>query len=34
MVVTDERKAVEISLFSGDVRKYGITKALNRQNKG
>jgi len=34
MVVTDERKAVELSLFSGDVRKYGITKALNRQNKG
>lgn len=34
IVVTDERKAVELSLFSGDVRKYGITKALNRQNKG
>tara|TARA_B110000240_G_C13337354_1_gene383947 strand:- start:250 stop:639 length:390 start_codon:yes stop_codon:yes gene_type:complete len=33
IVVTDERKAVELSLFSGDVRKYGITKALNRQNK-
>ena len=29
IVVTDERKAVELSLFSGDVRKYGITKALN-----
>mgnify|MGYP003640807446 CR=1 FL=1 len=33
IVVTDERKAVELSLFSGDVRKYGITKALNRQKK-
>ena len=33
IIVTDERKAVELSFFSGDGRKYGITKALNRQNK-
>tara|TARA_S200000501_G_C20652416_1_gene668092 strand:- start:244 stop:633 length:390 start_codon:yes stop_codon:yes gene_type:complete len=32
MVVTDERKAVELSLFSGDIRKYGLSKALKRQN--
>lgn len=32
--VLDEKKAVELTLFSGDVRKYGITKALQRQNKG
>lgn len=30
IVVTNERKAVELSLFSGDIRKYGLTKALNR----
>lgn len=28
--VTNERKAVELTLFSGDIRKYGITKALKR----
>ena len=32
MVVTDERKAVELSLFSGDIRKYGLSKALKRQD--
>ena len=29
--VTDEKKALELHLFSGDVKKYGLTKALNRQ---
>jgi len=33
IVVTNERKAVELTLFSGDVRKYGIAKALNRSNQ-
>ena len=28
--VTNEKKAVELSLFSGDIRKYGIAKAMNR----
>ena len=32
ITVTNEKKAVELSLFSGDLRKYGITKAMNRQN--
>jgi len=31
--VTHQKKAVELSLFSGDLRKYGLTKALARQNK-
>ena len=31
IIVTNEKKAVELSLFSGDLRKYGITKAMNRQ---
>jgi len=31
IVVTNEKKAMELSLFSGDVRKYGLTKALSRQ---
>ena len=30
IIVTNERKAVELGLFSGDLRKYGINKALNR----
>lgn len=30
ITVTNERKAVELGLFSGDLRKYGINKALNR----
>jgi hypothetical protein len=30
IIVTSERKAVELSLFSGDVRKYGLVKALTR----
>jgi hypothetical protein len=33
IVVTNERKAVELTLFSGDVRKYGIAKALTRSNQ-
>lgn len=33
IVVTGERKAVEISLFSGDVRKYGLIKAMTRSKK-
>ena len=31
--VTSDKKALELHLFSGDVRKYGLTKAINRQNK-
>jgi NAD-dependent DNA ligase len=30
ITVTNEKKAVELTLFSGDLRKYGITKAMNR----
>jgi hypothetical protein len=30
--VTSERKALELHLFSGDIRKYGLTKALKRQD--
>lgn len=33
IIVTDEKKALELHLFSGDVRKYGLTKALKRQEK-
>ena len=33
ITVTNEKKAVELTLFSGDLRKYGLTKALTRQNK-
>jgi hypothetical protein len=31
ITVTNERKAVELALFSGDVRKYGIAKAMSRK---
>jgi hypothetical protein len=31
--VTNERKAVELTLFSGDMRKYGIAKALHKTKK-
>ena len=31
--VTDEKKAMELHLFSGDIRKYGLIKALKRQEK-
>jgi len=33
IVVTSERKAVELGLFSGDLRKYGLTKAIKRQQE-
>lgn len=32
IVVTDEKKALELHLFSGDVRKYGLMKAMKRQD--
>jgi hypothetical protein len=32
ITVTDEKKALELHLFSGDIRKYGLTKALKRQD--
>jgi len=31
LIVTNEKKALELHLFSGDIRKYGINKALKRQ---
>ena len=33
LTVTDEKKALELNLFSGDIRKYGLTKAMKRQEK-
>lgn len=33
IIVTTEKKAVELSLFAGDLRKYGLTKAMSRQKK-
>lgn len=33
IIVTNEKKALELHLFSGDLRKYGLTKALKRQEK-
>jgi len=33
VVVTNERKAVELTLFSGDIRKYGLIKAMKRSEK-
>lgn len=33
ITVTSERKAVELALFSGDVRKYGIAKAMSRKRQ-
>jgi len=32
ITVTDEKKALELHLFSGDIRKYGLTKAMKRQD--
>jgi len=32
LVVTNEKKALELHLFAGDIRKYGIIKAIKRQN--
>lgn len=33
VIVTNERKAVELTLFSGDIRKYGMSKALQRSER-
>lgn len=33
ITVFDEKKALELHLFSGDAKKYGLTKALKRANK-
>ena len=30
IMVTNEKKAMELHLFSGDIRKYGLTKAMSR----
>lgn len=30
IIITNEKKALELSLFSGDVKKYGLTKAFKR----
>ena len=30
IIVTDEKKDMELHLFSGDLRKYGLNKALKR----
>ena len=31
ITVTNEKKAVELTLFPGDIRKYGLIKAMNRE---
>lgn len=33
ITVTGQKKAVELSLFAGDLRKYGLQKAMSRQKK-
>jgi len=33
ITVTNEKKAVELTLFSGDLRKYGLIKAMNRHKE-
>ena len=33
VTVLNEKKALELHLFSGDVRKYGLNKALKRANE-
>lgn len=30
IIITNERKAMELMLFSGDIRKYGLNKAISR----
>jgi len=30
ITVTDDRKAVELTLFAGDLRRYGLVKAISR----
>lgn len=32
ITVLSERKAIELYMFSGDVRKYGLIKAMNRKH--
>ena len=32
MFVSDDKKALELHMFSGDIKKYGISKALARQD--
>lgn len=34
ITVLNEKKALELHLFSGDIRKYGLTKAMKRQENG
>ena len=31
IAVTDERKYLELTLLSGDIQKYGLTKAMTRK---
>ncbi len=33
LTVFSEKKAFELHMFSDDIRKYGLVKAINRQNK-
>jgi NAD-dependent DNA ligase len=33
ITVTNEKKAVELTLFSGDVRRYGFIKAISKMEK-
>ena len=33
IAVTDQRKATELALFSGDLTKYGLTKAMKRKEE-
>ncbi len=33
LTVFNEKKAFELYMFSDDIRKYGLVKAINRQNK-
>ena len=33
ITVTNEKKASELGLFSGDLRKYGLTKAMKRSDE-
>ena len=33
ITVTNEKKALELHLFSGDIRKYGLNKAMSRHKK-
>lgn len=32
ITVTNEKKAVELTLFSGDIRRYGMIKAVSKMN--